>query len=722
MVTGNETSLPSNNVNFCIDTWLQAFVQQYSSEQLQLIKQACEHLLHVLPAEASHSLAIASILAELKLDHETVCAAILYEPLSKTKTSQDNIEQQFNSSIRQLLAGVLRLDTLRDLQKRIDTKSQNDNLRKMLVAMVDDARVVLIKLAERLQTMRKAMDYEPAQRRLIAEEVNEIYAPLANRLGVWQLKWELEDLAFCYLQPDIYTAIATAISARHIERNQFIQQAMDTLRHRLQNMDMVNFELSGRAKHIYSIYKKMQRKEVSYQEIYDASAIRVLVPEVADCYLVLSVVHDLWPQITHEFDDYISHPKANGYRSIHTAVQGSDNNNLEIQIRTFQMHEEAELGVAAHWAYKEGKSHKPKQLDKLSWLRQVLEWQKEWLNKQPLQPDAESFDEQVYVFTPSGDVIALPQGATPLDFAYTIHSQIGHRCKGAKVNGNIVPLTYKLQTGEQIEILTAKLPNPSRDWLSPHSAYIATHRARTKIQQWFKLQDYDQHVAEGHEQLAKELARFSMPVLNLDELAGKMHFNNAKELYAAIGSGSLRLSQVSAMLTQLSQQAQPKNTAINKPSRHKKASSNQHSLVNIDGMANLLTHLAGCCKPVLGDTIIGYITHGHYVSIHRKNCPNMASHQGDSRLIEVDWNSLADYRYAVDLQILAHDRPGLLRDISATLSTAKINIAALNLATSKTEVTAKINVTVEVMNNEQLETAISALKHMVVVTEVKRLH
>ena len=717
-----------------INHWLEQMSSRYASEQLDKIKLACEilqELSEVVPSEMAgqlkSSLHIADTLAELNLDHEVLIAAILYEPLIQTKISLERIKTEFGITVTKLLADVLQLNNIRELQHKTDKNravDQVDKLRKMLVAMVDDVRVVLIKLAERLRTLRLASQFEDIQRQAIAQEVSDIYAPLANRLGVWQLKWELEDLAFRYLQPAIYKEIAKSIKNRRIERDRFIEEAMDKLQKILLSAGLKRFDISGRAKHIYSIYKKMQRKDVNYQEIYDSNAIRVLVPEVTDCYMVLGIVHDLWEQIPKEFDDYIHNPKPNGYRSIHTAVIGPGHNNLEVQIRTYRMHEESELGIAAHWAYKEGKTQKPQQLDKIAWLRQVLDWQKELVNFEQSSPENTAFEHQVYVFSPVGDIIDLAKGATPLDFAYAIHSQIGHRCKGAKVNGNIVPLTYQLQTGDRVEILTAKQPNPSRDWLNPHTGYLATTRARAKVQQWFKHQDYDRHVADGHELLTKELHRLNAYELNLDELASKLQFNHTKDMYAALGSGSLRLSQVAGAIAQLTERNQPtipQAVFIAKPSQSKKTSPTK-SAVNIAGIDRLLTHMAGCCKPVPGDKIIGYITQGHGISIHRHDCSNIIhGHTTDERLIEVNWNGLTDYSYPVDLQIIAQDRHGLLRDITTTLTAEKINIASLNCVTSKTNLTALVSLTVEINNIKQFEQISQRLLQLPNVLEVKRV-
>lgn len=735
MVKRKDSSLLAAKDSFAIEDWLAQIHHLYSSEQAQCIQRACIIAMATLADqsdESAHklisSLEIADTLTELNLDYEAIIAAILYDLLIQEKITVDTINREFDPVIGRLLQGVLRMNTLRELQNKTGNnrnQEQIDNLRKMLVAMVDDVRVVLIKLAERLRTLRIANQFEETKRQQIAKEVSDIYAPLANRLGVWQLKWELEDLAFRYLQPDVYKEIAKTIKTRRIERDKFIEEAMSKLEEVVAKTGIAKYEITGRAKHIYSIYKKMQRKDVDYQEIYDASAIRVLVPEVTDCYIVLSLVHDLWEQIPKEFDDYIQNPKPNGYRSIHTAVIGPGQNNLEVQIRTYQMHSESELGIAAHWAYKEGKAQKPQQLDKIAWLRQVLDWQKELIKPEKSLQEIGTCDNQVYVFSPAGDVIDLPKGATPLDFAYSIHSQIGHRCKGAKVNGNIVPLTYQLKTGEQVEILTSKQPGPSRDWLNPHAGYLATARAKTKVQQWFKQQDYDRHITDGHELLTKELQRLAVHELNLDELANKLQFDTTKDMYAALGSGSLRLSQLSgaiAQLKELPQTAESRNetfiTKITPPKREHIA----RSAVTIGGIDDLLTHLAGCCKPVPGDAIVGHITQAHGITIHRKDCANlMLNQQEEQRIIEVNWNILADYRYPVNLQIFAQDQQGLLRDITTVLSADKANIIQLNFAKSKTELATKMNLTIEVKDTDQLEHVIHRLKQLPNIIEVKRV-
>jgi len=725
MVKPKEAYLALAEDNCSLEQWLSSLTEAYPPEHLAFINKAVKFLPtpEMEQSGKSSGLAIAVILAELNLDYEALTAAILYLPLLAERISIEQIKTEFNPNVGKLLQGVCQLNNIRDLQtKTVKNRPQEqaDKLRKMLVAMVDDVRVVLIKLAERLNALREANQISEEERQAIAQEVNDIYAPLANRLGVWQLKWELEDLAFRYLQPQTYKEIAKTIKSRRIERDNFIQMAMDKLRNALVQAGLEKFDISGRAKHIYSIYKKMQRKDVDYQEIYDASAIRVLVPQVADCYMVLSIVHDLWQQIPQEFDDYIYHPKPNGYRSIHTAVVGPGENNLEVQIRTYAMHEESELGVAAHWAYKEGKAQKPEQLDKIAWLRQVLDWQKELITYEQSAQQSEVFENQVYVFSPAGDVIDLAKGATPLDFAYAIHSQIGHRCKGAKVNGSIVPLTYQLQTGDQVEILTAKLPNPSRDWMNPHTGYLATSRARARVQQWFKQQDYDRHLADGHDLLTKELQRLNVHELNLEDFAHKLQCQNAKDLYASLGNGSLRLSQITGMLTHLKEKTQAiaDESFITKPSSIKKSHVTK-SAVSSGGIDDLLTHMAGCCKPVPGDKIVGYITQGHGISVHRQDCTNIA--QGDEqRLLEVNWNELSEHKYAVELNILAQDRPGLLRDITTSLSVDKINIAALTCQTSKTHLTALVHLTVEVIDTKQLEQVIQRLSQLPLVLTVTR--
>lgn len=669
------------------ETWLSHVEAQRGEKALPLLRKAT-HLLS--PVFIEEGLGIATILLELGLDNEGLSASIVYPMLKGHEIHLDTITDHLGESNARLLRDAIQMGALRKLQHLQDRQShQLENVRKMLLAMVADVRAVLIILAERLWLLRKAKNLPKSEQEKFAKETMDVYAPLANRLGVGHLKWEMEDLCFRYLNPDIYKQIAKWLDSRREEREYYIQKVMDELKAALTKVNIKSFEITGRVKHIYSIYRKMQRKNSSLDEIYDISAVRVLVPEIEDCYATLGIVHSMWGQIPSEFDDYIMHPKPNGYRSIHTAVRGPENRTVEVQIRTLQMHQESELGVAAHWRYKEGGVQKSDYEAKIAWLRQVMEWQKEIAssseNKDVIPAEAgteapakDLFADRVYVFTPTGDIVDLPQGATPLDFAYHIHSEVGHRCRGAKIGGSIVPLTYHLQTGERVEILTAKQPNPSRDWLNPHSGYLKTPRARAKVLHWFKALD-DLHEAEKAE---------------------KTKIKEKKEVVIP-----------STAIT-------PELPAIKKPA----ASQKSRQDIQILGVGHLLTQIARCCKPLPGEPIIGYITLGKGVSIHRKSCNNILHITEDTknRLIEVDWGEKTSDIYPVDIKIDAYDRHGLLRDITAYFASEKINVLGIQTYTEKNSHEAHIQLTLEITALEQLNHILSRLKQIPNVTRAWR--
>ncbi|MDX2164095.1 MAG: bifunctional (p)ppGpp synthetase/guanosine-3',5'-bis(diphosphate) 3'-pyrophosphohydrolase [Gammaproteobacteria bacterium] len=604
-------------------------------------------------------LGIARIISELGLEDEALVACIMYPAYAAKEVHLDTITERFGDAVGVLLRDIVQMGELGKLQQLDNAKShQVENLRKMLLAMVSDVRAVLIILAERLWLLRKGVNEK------FARETLNIYAPLANRLGVASLKWEMEDLCFRYWQPEQYKKIAKFLSSRREERESYINNVIHVLKEKLTHAGIKSFEVSGRVKHIYSIYKKMERKNSPLEEIYDISAVRVLVPTVEDCYAVLGLVHDAWERIPKEFDDYITHPKPNGYRSIHTAVIGPEERTVEVQIRTHSMHQESELGVAAHWRYKEGGAQKSSYEAKIAWLRQVMEWQRE-IKTDKEKPTQDLFADRVYVFTPTGDIIDLPQGATPLDFAYHVHSEVGHRCKGAKVDGSIVPLTYHLQTGERVEILTQKNPNPSRDWLSPYLGYLKSPRARAKVSHWFNALEQQQ---ESHKEKEVKL--------------------DIKETPA------------------------PVLVSTNIVNIKKKSSKKSKSDLQILGVGHLLTQIARCCKPLPGEDIIGYITQGKGVSIHRKSCRNIIHVSDDSkkRLIEVDWGDKAANIYPVDLYIEAYDRHGLLRDITNYFANEKVNVLSILSNTEKYSHEAHIHVTVEISGLETLQHILDRLK------------
>jgi len=676
-------------------------------------------------------LEIAEILADLKLDEDSLIAALVYRSVREGKICLDEVQPRFGAVVAKLVEGVLRMAAIStsinpEGPAVPGAESQVDTLRKMLVAMVDDVRVALIKLAERTVAIRSLKEASEERRQRVAREVFDIYAPLAHRLGIGQLKWELEDLSFRYLEPLQYKKIAGLLDERRLDREGFIKTVMSELSAALEAVG-IKAQISGRAKHIYSIWRKMQRKGLPFSQIYDVRALRVLVPQVSDCYSALGIVHGLWRHIPREFDDYITSPKENGYRSLHTAVIGPQGKVLEVQVRTHAMHEEAELGVCAHWRYKgtDVKSHASHYEEKMAWLRQVIEWHEELGDigglAGQLRLDIEQ--DRVYVFTPNGHAIDLPQGATPLDFAYRVHTEIGHRCRGAKVGGRIVPLNYCLQTGEQVEIITAKQGTPSRDWLNPNLGYVTTARARAKIVHWFKLQAREQNVAAGKALLERELSRLALPKVDYDQLASKANLKNAEDLFAALGAGDLRLNHLLSLAQQLLEPRRSSQLELLSSKRHSTTSRTiRADDIHIEGVGNLLTQMAGCCQPLPGDAIIGYITQGRGVSIHRQDCAELLqlAEREPQRIIAVAWGRAQPKTWPVDILVRAWDRPGLIRDISQILLNEKINVLGLNTQTNSSDGTATMTLTLEVPSLDALGRLLSRIAQLPNIIEARR--
>lgn len=675
-------------------------------------------------------LEIAEILADLKLDQESLVAAVIYRGVREGKITLAAVHQRFGPVVAKLIEGVLRMAAISaSLSPRhslvLGSQAQVENLRKMLVAMVDDVRVALIKLAERTCAIRAVKHASEEKRHRVAREVFDIYAPLAHRLGIGHIKWELEDLSFRYLEPEQYKQIAKLLHERRLDREQYIADVMKHLKAELEATG-IEADISGRAKHIYSIWRKMQRKGLEFSQIYDVRAVRVLVPEMRDCYTALGIVHTLWRHIPKEFDDYIANPKENGYRSLHTAVLGPDGKVLEVQIRTHAMHEEAELGVCAHWRYKgtDVKASSNHYEEKISWLRQVLEWHEELGDigglAEQLRVDIEP--DRVYVFTPDGHAIDLPKGATPLDFAYRVHTEIGHNCRGAKINGRIVPLNYCLQTGEQVEIITGKHGSPSRDWLNSNLGYVTTSRARAKIVHWFKLQARDQNVAAGKSLLERELGRLALPHVDFDKLAEKVNLKAAEDMFAALGAGDLRLAHLVNAAQQLvePERANEQLELIpRRPSGHKPG---KRGDIQIQGVGNLLTQMAGCCQPLPGDPIVGYITQGRGVSIHRQDCASVLQLAGrePERIIQVSWGPVPIQTYPVDIIIRAYDRSGLLRDVSQVLLNERINVLAVNTRSNKDDNTASMSLTIEIPGMDALGRLLGRIAQLPNIIEARR--
>ncbi|MBY5925521.1 GTP diphosphokinase [Halomonas denitrificans] len=675
-------------------------------------------------------LEMADILGELRLDQTAIEAAVLYRAVREKLIQPEQVAKRFGDEVARLIQGVLQMAAISNTQTStpgLQQQDQQDNLRKMLVNMIDDVRVALIKIAERTCALRQVRDAPREKQVRVAREVFDIYAPLAHRLGIGHLKWELEDLSFRYLHEDDYKTVARQLAEKRLDRDRYIQEVVDTLKTLMSAQGIHDFQVDGRAKHIFSIWRKMKRKRIDFSQVHDVRAVRILVPSVQDCYTMLGIVHSRWHTVPDEFDDYIANPKKNGYQSLHTAVIGPENKVLEIQIRTFAMHEEAELGVCAHWRYKghDTNARSDSYEEKIAWLRQVLEWHEEVGEFGDLREGLTSdvAPDRIYVFTPDGHVIDLPRVATPIDFAYRVHTEVGHRCRGAKVNGRIVPLTYKLKTGQQVEILTANKSAPSRDWLNPNLGFVRTSRARAKIQSWFKHQARDQNVEEGKALFEREMKRLDVHDMDLDTLAKKVNYANADDMYAALGAGDLRIGQVLHQAQQLfgdSDEQEHLDRLLAK--QRQRPAKTPDGDITVLGVGNLKTNMANCCHPMPGEPIVGFITQGRGVSIHRQDCPNILQLRVDEpqRVIEVEWGSRASNQYPVDIEILAWDRSGLLRDVTAVLGQDKVNVLSVNTRTDTDDGIARLSITAEVDGLETLERLFSRIQQLPNIIEVKR--
>jgi len=688
---------------------------------------------------AAHAEAIVRALAEMRLDDTALMAGWLFALPQMDEHWRDKIEPAFGSEVTHLVDGLARLHRLRDVTRAaVESPDQGDGgqietLRKMLLAMVADVRVVLIRLASRTQTLRYLSRIgDHPQGAAAARESLDFYAPLANRLGVWQLKWELEDLSFRLLNPDAYRQIAGMLDSKRIEREGYIAQVVETLQKELEEAG-IKADVAGRPKHIYSIYNKMRQKSLSFDDVYDVRALRVLVDDVKDCYAALGVVHNLWQPIPKEFDDYISRPKGNNYRSLHTAVIGPDDLALEVQIRTHDMHRHAELGVAAHWRYKEAGVRSSSQSvksggvfdEKVALLRQLLAWRDEVALADGWRSATlkARLDDTIYVLTPQGRVIDLPQGATPVDFAYSLHTDLGHRCRGARVDGSMVPLNTPLATGQRVEIITAKTGGPSRDWLNPNLGYLASHRARTKVRQWFNLQELEETSAQGRVLVEKELQRIGKTGANLEQLAQGLGFKSTEELFVAAARGEWSLRQIANAFETPAAPAEEDATLAPRKSRIGAESGGKGIL--IVGVDRLMTQLARCCKPAPPDPIVGFVTRGKGVSIHRADCTDFANlrRKSPERVIETQWGKGMgegrDAMFAVDVEIEAHDRPGLLRDIGEVFSRESVNVTATR--SNSRQQMARMALTVEVAGLAKLTKALAQLREVPGVTMARRV-
>jgi GTP pyrophosphokinase len=662
-----------------------------------------------------HPAAVATLLAQLGMDPATIAAAMLHDVPEDTDRTNDDIRREFGDEIARLVEGVTKLS---QFSGKSSDERQAENIRKMFLAMADDLRVVVIKLADRLHNMRTlgALPLDKQQR--IAKQTMEIYAPLAHRLGIWQIKWELEDLSFKYLEPEHYRELAELLASRRAVRERYIDRTMKILATELEKAG-VKAELSGRPKHLWSIAQKMQRKRIGVDQVYDLLAIRVIVADVPACYAALGIVHTIWPPIPGQFDDYIAVPKNNMYQSLHTAVIGPDGQPIEIQVRTHEMHTLAEYGIAAHWRYKEGGKGDPNYESKLAWVRQLMEWQHDVADAtefvESLKVDV--FQDQVFVFTPKGEVKDLPSGATPIDFAYRIHTDIGHRTIGAKVNGRIVPLDHKLESGDIVEIVTSKAGRgPSRDWIT----MVRTPGAREKIRQWFKRQQREENIVHGRELLDRELRRIAqrplsdIPEPDLQRVTEVLNLHDVDTLFASLGYGALTAAQVVTRLgiTDDQQLAIPEVAPPQPPPTARGG-------VRVKGVGDLLVRIGVCCSPVPGDPITGYITRGRGVTVHRADCPNVRGGAEAERMVEVEWENRAARTYPVAIRIQGWDRDGFLRDVAAVISEHQVQLVSLS-ANANPDKTATVNATLQVTSVEQLSRVLAKLENIRDVFTVSR--
>ncbi len=736
MVTVRETHL--ENQNFNLKDWISRYLS--SNEDAGALLSFLENLLEpgkdgsvLLEGETFiYAREMVEILAPLHMDLETLQAAVLYVLLQEQKINQEQVSENFGKGLAALVHSAGTMSAISALKTSPNSKaseSQIDKIRKMLLAMVEDVRAVVIKLAERVCLLRKVKNEDEETRVLLAREISDIYAPLANRLGIGQLKWELEDMSFRYLHPQTYTDIAGQLDGKRLDRESYIETFVSDLQAEL-DKENIRAKVYGRPKHIYSIWKKMQGKELKFDELFDVRAVRIVTHRLQDCYSALGVVHTLFHHIPKEFDDYVANPKPNGYQSIHTIVVGPEGKTVEIQIRTEAMHEDAELGVAAHWKYKEG-NHSGRQSgyeEKINWLRKILQWQEDVSESGSLVDEVRSqvFEDRVYVFTPKGEVVDLPAGCTVLDFAYYVHSQVGHRCIGAKVDGRIVPFTYQVQTGERVEIITAKHPNPKRDWLNPSLGYIASSRSRSKIQHWFKQQDKDKNAAAGKEMLEAELTRLGLTLKDAESAVERFNMLSLEDLLAGIGGGDVRLNQVvnHVQSRQVNKDKHDASAAVEDLLKKGQARSagQRKGQIEVNGVGNLMTHLARCCQPVAGDEIVGFITKGRGISVHREGCEQLRelTRQNPERVVDVVWGENYSGGFKVKVRVLANDRTGLLRDVTTVLASEKANVLNMSSASDMKKQTATVEVHLELYNVDTLSKLTAKLQQIEGVFEAKR--
>ncbi len=692
-------------------------VKQYLDWDEQL-GQALDLAATTAPADKSlpHSIDVARRVAEMGSDRDTVVAALLSAPGLRKRVDNGEIEKVFGPRITQLVRGVHQLQSLKDGAQRIDSPEQAEKLRRLLMAIISDVRVMLIRLCYRVEHLRRIRHGDYEQRRWIAQETLDIYAPLANRLGMGLLKWELEDLAFRALEPQVYKRIASLLEEKRSEREAYIKKFIGRLESLL-GEQQIKASVEGRVKHIVSIWRKMQRKNLEFHELFDVRAVRILVDSVADCYAVLGVVHTTWQHIPKEFDDYIANPKENGYQSLHTAVVADEGKIVEVQIRTFEMHEDSELGVASHWRYKEGARLDKRMEASIAQMRDLLQGSAEEVSDAMSEIASDSSSDRVYVFTPKGQVIDIPQGGTPLDFAYSIHSEVGHRCRGAKVNGRIVNLTTVLQTGDEVEILTTRESRPSRDWMNKNLGFIKSAGTRSKVRNWFNHQDFEQNLLDGKAIYDRLLSKYSIQDAKLKELVAHFKRKDGDQFFVDIGRGLITSAQILGFL-----QSEPEQDPFKKVKKESKTLASKDE-VSIQGVGNLMTQFGRCCKPVPGDEIIGFITVNSGITIHKRDCSNILAlpEAKRQRLIEVEWGQGADSVYPVEISMTAYQRTGLMQDVSTILANLKVNLLDINSTTNQAEQMVYTRLTIEIHSVDDLVAIIDKLSQLPNVQDVRRV-
>ena len=720
--------LPEDHLDSdAVDAWLALLPQPEDAEIRRKLGEAAHSVLDLFGKQEERSgqqlalyiLHVADILAQFDLDDSTLIAAILHRTLSAHIFDHDTLQQRYGESVARRIQSLDKIHQLTPgvlADREEKGEEHSENLRRLLLGLSGDVRVIMVMLAERVHLMRRQESFSESNQHRFSRNTLDIFAPLANRLGIWQIKWELEDLSLRYLHPGQYREIAIRLEERRDERLSSIKSVIKKLDAVFEGQG-IHAEMSGRPKHIYSIWRKMQRKDMDFSHIFDVRAVRVLVDSIAECYSALGIVHGLWRHIPQEFDDYIATPKANLYQSIHTVVIGDDQRPLEIQIRTYEMHEHAERGVAAHWRYKEQRGQNRDLERRIEWMRQWLEQRDDLDEQSQLQSDDDQ--QHIYVLTPQGKVIELGYGATPIDFAYAIHTSVGHRCRGAKVDGRITPLTQPLQNGQTVEIMTAKQEQPSRDWMSSRLGYVKSSRARSRIRQWFRQQDYDTHVEAGKESLEREMMRLGSARADLSMIARHFNMKSDEGLFAAIGRGDVSPVQVASWdLRQQQDSAKPA------PKRRRKQPPGKAPQIIVQGVDDLLTHLGQCCKPVPGDEVTGYITRGRGITVHRKDCSVVQhmSEEEQQRLIEVEWESdeSESGEFKVDIRVIALDRKGLFRDISAIFSNEEVDITTVRTHSSPKKQQAVMRFTVEISDIGQLQGLLEKLNQNPDVIEAMR--